>query len=98
MGANSFLFEKTQIYIGGNNENDRVTSLESVPIHLKTKLFHFAAIMVIILGVPSFRIFNVVDCTCTNCSTGRSVFTYCVIAIWQCMDQEHFVDILESVS
>ena len=35
MGANSFLYEMTPICIGGNNENDRVASPESVPIHLK---------------------------------------------------------------
>ena len=34
MGGKSFLYEMTPIYIGGNNENDRVASPESVPIHL----------------------------------------------------------------
>ena len=35
MGGNSFLYEKNPIYMGSNNENDRVTSPESVPIQLK---------------------------------------------------------------
>ena len=35
MGANSFFYEKTPIYMGGNNENDRVASPESIPIQLK---------------------------------------------------------------
>ena len=34
MGAHSFLIEMTPISMRGNNENDRVASLESVPIHL----------------------------------------------------------------
>ena len=34
MGANSFLNEMTQTYIGGNNQNDKIVSLESVPIFL----------------------------------------------------------------
>ena len=38
MGANSFLHEMTPIYMGGHNENGRVASLESVPIHLKVCL------------------------------------------------------------
>ena len=29
MGANSFLYEMIPIYVGGNNENDRLASLES---------------------------------------------------------------------
>ena len=33
--ANSFLHEMTPIHMGGNNENDRVASPESVTIHLK---------------------------------------------------------------
>ena len=37
MGANS-LHEMTPIYMGGHNENGRVVSLESVPIHLKVCL------------------------------------------------------------
>ena len=41
MGANSFLYEMTPIYMGGNNENDRVACLESVPIHLKMKWYTF---------------------------------------------------------
>ena len=36
MGANSFRYEMTPIYMGGNNERDRVASPESVPIHLKS--------------------------------------------------------------
>ena len=35
MGANSFHYELTPIYMGGNNENDRFTSTGSVAIHLK---------------------------------------------------------------
>ena len=36
IGANSFLYEKNPIiYMEGNNENDRVASPESVPMHLK---------------------------------------------------------------
>ena len=35
MGVNSFLFEMISIYLGSNNENDRVASPESVPICLK---------------------------------------------------------------
>ena len=34
MGANSFLKELTPNEIGGKNENDRVASHESEPIHL----------------------------------------------------------------
>ena len=34
MGANSFLYEMTPVYMGGNNENDRVASPESLLIHL----------------------------------------------------------------
>ena len=34
MRANSSLYEMTPISMGGNNENDRVTSAEGVPIHL----------------------------------------------------------------
>ena len=34
MGADSFLYEMTPIYMGGNNENDRVAFPESIPIHL----------------------------------------------------------------
>ena len=33
-GANSFLYEMTPIYMGDINENDRVASPESIPIHL----------------------------------------------------------------
>ena len=33
MGAKSFLYEMTPTYKGGNNENGRVASLESVLIH-----------------------------------------------------------------
>ena len=36
LGANSFLEEMTTVYMGGNNENDRVASPESVPIHLNS--------------------------------------------------------------
>ena len=36
MGANSFFYETTPIYLGGNDENDRVASPESVPIHLQS--------------------------------------------------------------
>ena len=32
-GANSFVYEMIPIYMGDNNENDRVPSSESVPIH-----------------------------------------------------------------
>ena len=34
MGANSFLYEMTPSYMGGNSDNDRVASPECVPIHL----------------------------------------------------------------
>ena len=37
-GANSFLSELTPIQKGGKNENGRVDSPESVPIHLKPQL------------------------------------------------------------
>ena len=37
MGENSFLYEVTSIYSGGNDENERVASPERVPIHLKAK-------------------------------------------------------------
>ena len=33
-GANSFLYEMTPIYMGGNNENDEVASPESVTVTL----------------------------------------------------------------
>ena len=35
MGANAFLYEITPIYKTGNDENDRVSSPEGVPILLK---------------------------------------------------------------
>ena len=35
MGSNSFFYEMTKTYVGGSNENDRVTSPESISIHLK---------------------------------------------------------------
>ena len=35
VGANSFLYEMTPIYMGGNYKNDKVASPESVPIYLK---------------------------------------------------------------
>ena len=38
VGANSFPYEMTPIHMGGNNENDRVASPESVPIHLNTNM------------------------------------------------------------
>ena len=38
MGANSYLYVMTPIYMGGNNENDRVASLENVPITLNPKV------------------------------------------------------------
>ena len=38
MGANSFLYEMTPINMGGNNENDRVASPESVPSRLIFRL------------------------------------------------------------
>ena len=41
MGANSFLYEKIPISMGGNNENDRVASPESVSIHLKHGVYSF---------------------------------------------------------
>ena len=41
MAANSFLFEMVPIYMGGNNENDRVTSPESVSIHLNVNWYIF---------------------------------------------------------
>ena len=34
VGTNLFLYEFTQMYMGGNNENDRVASPGSVHIHL----------------------------------------------------------------
>ena len=39
MGANSFLHEMTPIYMGGNNENDRVASPESISSHLEFRYF-----------------------------------------------------------
>ena len=41
MAANSFLFEMVPIYMGGNNENDRVTSPESVSIYLNVNWYIF---------------------------------------------------------
>ena len=38
MGANSFLYEMSPSFRGGNNESDRAASPESVPIHLKSSL------------------------------------------------------------
>ena len=38
MGANSFLYEMTSIYMGGNNGNEKIASSESIPIHLKTQV------------------------------------------------------------
>ena len=35
IGANSFLYEMTPIYIRGNNENDRAASPEIINIHLE---------------------------------------------------------------
>ena len=37
-GANFVLYEMITIYMGGNNENDRVAFPESVPIHLYWEL------------------------------------------------------------
>ena len=37
MGANSFPYEMTPIYMGGNNETDRVASPASVPVQLKRR-------------------------------------------------------------
>ena len=45
MGANAFLYEMIPIYMGGNNENDRVAFLESVPIHLKMHWYNFAVFL-----------------------------------------------------
>ena len=39
MGANPFLYEMTPIEMGSNNENYRIASPESVPIHLTRKIF-----------------------------------------------------------
>ena len=36
--TNPFIYKMTPIYMGGNNENDRVASPESVLIHLKCSL------------------------------------------------------------
>ena len=38
MGAKSFLYEMTPFYMGGNNENNRVASPESVLIHLNFEI------------------------------------------------------------
>ena len=38
MGANFFLYVVTSIFMGGNNENDRVASPESLPIYLKSQV------------------------------------------------------------
>ena len=38
MGANSIIYQMTPIYMGGNNENDRVAPPESVPIHLNLRI------------------------------------------------------------
>ena len=35
MGANSFPYEMTPTYMGGNNKNDTVASLEKISIHPK---------------------------------------------------------------
>ena len=36
MGANSFPYERTPVYMGGNNQHERVASPVSVPIHLQS--------------------------------------------------------------
>ena len=38
MGANSLLYEKTQIYMGGNIETDRVASPGSISVYLNAFL------------------------------------------------------------
>ena len=55
--------------------------LKVYPFTLKSNCSILQTMKIIISAVPSFRIFNVVDCTCTNCSTSRSVFTYSKIPI-----------------
>ena len=49
MGANSFLNEMTPIYMGGNIENDRVVSIESIPIHLTSRHFFYDGIQNVFL-------------------------------------------------
>ena len=44
MGANSFLFEMSPIYMGGYNENDSVGSPESVHIQLNIKIYEFCGL------------------------------------------------------
>ena len=41
MGANSFLYEMTPIYMGGNNENDRDFFPKSVSIYLMLNRYIF---------------------------------------------------------
>ena len=38
LGENSFLYEMTAIYMGGNSENDRVASPKSEPIYFNAYL------------------------------------------------------------
>ena len=53
MSKNSFLYDMTPVYMGGNNENDRVASPESRAIHLK-RLFFFFFFFCYFLRSPSW--------------------------------------------
>ena len=68
MGANFFLYEMTPIYMGGNNETDRVASPASVPVQLKRR-FDGDNIGTVILAIkacmsswtpPRYRNFDII--------------------------------------
>ena len=62
MGADCFLYEMTPIYMGGSNEDDRVASSESVPIHFNSntvKILKFGTpqtIAIIVLKIEKFDV------------------------------------------
>ena len=49
MGANSFLYEITPVYMGGNTESDRVSFPESIPFHLSRKVYN---ILILVINSP----------------------------------------------
>ena len=53
MGSKYFLYEKNPIYIGGNNENDKVASRESVPICLKLPQCFYCVVVVVVFLVST---------------------------------------------
>ena len=55
MGSKYFLYKKNPIYMGGNNENDKVASRESVPICLKLPQCFYCVVVVVFFSF--YRVF-----------------------------------------